>query len=39
MIYFFEKGKIIACGTLEEVKNNSQFRNLWKKYILTKDKK
>jgi len=38
-IYFFEKGKIIAEGTLEDLKRNSKFKSLWRKYILSKDKK
>ncbi|MFA6252424.1 MAG: ABC transporter ATP-binding protein [Candidatus Paceibacterota bacterium] len=36
MIYFFDKGKIIAYGTLNELKANSpEFNNLWQKYTKT----
>ncbi|MFH1521945.1 MAG: hypothetical protein ABIF18_03220, partial [archaeon] len=31
-IYMFEKGKIIAEGNLDEIKKNSRFRHIWKKY-------
>ncbi len=31
-IYIFEKGKIIAEGTLAELKNNPIFSRVWKKY-------
>lgn len=35
-IYFFEKGKVIAQGTLPELKRNSRFNILWKKSLLKK---
>lgn len=35
-IYFFEKGKIIAEGNINQVKKNPQFRILWDKYTTTK---
>lgn len=31
-IYMFEKGKVIAEGNLDEIKKNSKFRHIWKKY-------
>ena len=31
-IYVFEKGKVIAEGTLQELKNNPIFRRSWEKY-------
>ncbi|MFH1212353.1 MAG: ABC transporter ATP-binding protein [Candidatus Woesearchaeota archaeon] len=32
-IYFFQNGKIIASGTFRQLlKNNKQFKDLWKKY-------
>jgi ATP-binding cassette, subfamily B, bacterial len=37
-IYFFDKGRIIAEGTLEEVKKNPKFKLLWRKYILSNKK-
>ena len=36
-IYMFEKGKIVAEGTLEEIKKNPKFMYIWKKYGLTKE--
>jgi len=37
MIYFFDKGKIIASGTLDELKINSpEFNVLWEKYYKLK---
>lgn len=36
-IYMFEKGKIVAEGTLEEIKKNPRFMYIWKKYGLTKE--
>jgi len=35
-IYMFDKGKIIAEGTLKEIKENSRFKYIWKKYKLKK---
>ncbi len=35
-IYMFDRGKIIAEGTLEEIKKNQKFRYIWKKYRLEK---
>jgi ABC-type multidrug transport system fused ATPase/permease subunit len=37
-IYYFEKGKIIAQGTLTDLKKNPKFKNLWRRYVLSKDK-
>jgi ATP-binding cassette, subfamily B, bacterial len=31
-IYMFEKGKIIAEGSLDEIMGNAKFRRIWKKY-------
>lgn len=31
-IYMFEKGKIVAKGTLSEIKESAKFRRIWKKY-------
>jgi len=31
-IYLFEKGKIVAEGSLEEIKKNPKFRYIWNKY-------
>jgi len=31
-IYLFSKGKIIAQGTFEKIKENPAFSNMWKKY-------
>jgi len=36
-IYMFEKGRIVAEGTLEEIKKNPKFLHVWKKYGLTKE--
>ena len=37
-IYFFKKGKIIARGNLEELKERSKdFQRLWKKYLKTQN--
>ena len=36
-IYMFEKGKVVAEGTLEEIKKNPRFMYIWKKYGLTKE--
>ncbi len=36
-IYMFEKGKIVAEGTLEEIKKNSKFKYIWRKYGMTKE--
>jgi ATP-binding cassette, subfamily B, bacterial len=33
-IYLFDKGKIIAEGSLQEIKNKPRFRYLWRKYGL-----
>jgi ABC-type uncharacterized transport system ATPase subunit len=33
----FEKGKVVAEGTLEEIKKNPRFMYIWKKYGLTKE--
>jgi len=38
-IYMFEKGKVIASGTLQELKKNPKFNFLWKKYHSEKVKK
>ncbi|MFH1608304.1 MAG: ABC transporter ATP-binding protein [archaeon] len=38
-IYYFERGKIIAEGTLDEIKKNYKFRYLMTKYGLKKDVK
>jgi ATP-binding cassette, subfamily B, bacterial len=35
-IYFFESGKIIAEGTLSELKKNYKFKILWRKSLLSK---
>ena len=36
-IYMFDKGKIVAEGTLEEIKKNQRFKKVWKKYGMTKE--
>ena len=36
-IYMFDKGKIVAEGTLDEIKKNSKFKTVWKKYGMTKE--
>lgn len=37
-VYFFDKGKIIASGTFEELKKSSiEFQKLWEKYIEARD--
>ena len=36
-IYMFEKGKVVAEGTLEEIKKNPKFMYVWKIYGLTKE--
>lgn len=37
-IYFFKEGKIIASGTLEQLKSGSvDFQNLWERYITARD--
>ncbi len=36
-IYLFERGKIVASGTLEEIKMNPKFHRIWKKYGLKKE--
>jgi len=36
-IYLFDKGKLIAEGSLNEIKNNSKFKYLLKKYGLKKE--
>ena len=38
-IYFFEKGRIIAEGTLSDLKRNPKFNLLWRKSLLIKDVK
>jgi len=35
-VYFFEKGKIIASGTLNEIKRDAKFRYLWNNYTRKK---
>jgi ABC-type multidrug transport system fused ATPase/permease subunit len=37
-IYLFSKGKIVAKGTLEEMKKDPQFAKMWKRYNLEKIK-
>ena len=38
IIYFFQNGKIIASGTLDELKESStDFQKLWEKYISARD--
>ncbi|MDP3966492.1 MAG: ABC transporter ATP-binding protein [archaeon] len=37
-IYLFSKGKIIAQGTFEELKNNPHFKAMWIKYNKEKKK-
>ena len=37
-VYLFKNGKIIASGSFKKIKQSSQdFRNLWAKYIRTRD--
>jgi len=36
-IYLFENGKIVAKGTLDEMKKNSKFSRIWRKYGLNKE--
>jgi ABC-type multidrug transport system fused ATPase/permease subunit len=36
-IYLFEKGKIVAHGTLKDIKKNAKFDRVWKKYGLKKE--
>jgi len=36
-IYLFEKGKIVAQGNLEDIKKNSKFNRIWRKYGLKKE--
>ena len=35
-IYMFDKGKIIAQGTLSDLKKNAKFQQVWKKYRMKK---
>ena len=35
-IYMFDKGKIIAEGSLNDLKKNSKFQQVWKKYRMKK---
>lgn len=37
-VYLFDKGKVVASGTLEEMKKNKKFMKLWKKSMI-EDKK
>lgn len=32
MIFYFDKGRIIASGTLEELKKDKHFRKVWREY-------
>ncbi len=34
-IFMFEKGKVVAQGSLDEIKKNSRFMAVWRKYGLT----
>jgi len=36
-IYMFRDGKVVAEGTLSEIKKNSIFKNIWRKYGMTKE--
>ena len=36
-IYLFDKGKIVAKGTLGEIKKNSKFSRIWRKYGLERE--
>lgn len=36
-IYMFEKGKIVAEGTLKDIKKSPKFMHVWRKYGLTKE--
>jgi ATP-binding cassette, subfamily B, bacterial len=36
-IYLFEKGRIVAQGTLSEIKKNTKFNRVWAKYGLNKE--
>jgi ATP-binding cassette, subfamily B, bacterial len=36
-IYLFERGRIVAGGSLEEIKKNPKFHRIWKKYGLKKE--
>jgi len=36
-IYMFKDGKIIAEGTLSEIKKNPKFKTIWNKYGMTKE--
>ena len=38
-VYMFERGKIVAEGTLAELKQNLKFKHIWRKYGLSKDVK
>ncbi|MBR9701771.1 ABC transporter ATP-binding protein [Candidatus Pacearchaeota archaeon] len=38
-IYMFEKGRIVAEGSLDEIKQNPKFKYIWKKYGLKKEVK
>ena len=36
-IYLFERGRVVASGTLSEIKKNAKFNRVWKKYGLKKE--
>ena len=36
-IYLFEKGRIVAQGSLKDIKKNSKFARIWRKYGLEKE--
>ena len=36
-IYMFDKGKIVAEGSLKEIKKKPRFQKVWKKYGMTKE--
>jgi len=36
-IYLFDKGKIVAQGSLKDIRKNSKFDRIWRKYGLKKE--
>ncbi|OIO81834.1 hypothetical protein AUJ84_00025 [Candidatus Pacearchaeota archaeon CG1_02_32_132] len=38
-VYMFDRGKIIASGTFNELKKNPRFASIWKKYITGRKEK
>tara|TARA_Y100000310_G_scaffold140092_2_gene139459 strand:- start:2919 stop:4712 length:1794 start_codon:yes stop_codon:yes gene_type:complete len=36
-IYMFDRGKIVAQGTLDEMKRDERFKKIWRKYGMTRE--